>query len=237
MTTWRYLDTGPASGADNMAMDERLLAEAAKGSAVPVLRFYTWAPPAVSLGRFQEEADSVNLAACRKRGIDIVRRITGGRAVLHRHELTYSVISPVDNDLFPNEVLGTYKVIASGLLAGLGRLGVPAEMVSRSGKFAAMVNRDRSQPACFSSPSWYEIMVQGRKIVGSAQRRLAGAFLQHGSILIDYDPILEAEVIPCSDRKDVVTCINREAGRDVPIDEVKMAFRTGFSEALGVSIT
>jgi len=236
MTTWRYLDTGPAPGAVNMAMDEKLLAEAVKGCAVPILRFYTWDPPAVSLGRFQEVANSVNLAACRKHGIDIVRRITGGRAVLHRHELTYSVIAPVDNHLFPNDVLGTYKVLASGLLAGFVRLGVPAEMVSPSGERAGMVNRDRSEPACFSSPSWYEILVHGRKIVGSAQRRLAGAFLQHGSILIDYDPLLEAEVIPGGGMQAAVTCIRQELGREAGVAEVKSAFLSGFSEALGVSI-
>jgi len=236
MNIWRYLDTGPASAAFNMAMDEKLLAEAVKGCAEPVLRFYTWNPPAVSLGRFQEVARSVNLAACRKHGIDIVRRITGGRAVLHWHELTYSVISPIDNDLFPNDVLGTYKVLASGLLAGFVRLGVPAEMVSPSGDSAHLVKCDRSEPACFSSPSWYEILVHGRKIVGSAQRRLAGAFLQHGSILIDYDPLLEAEVIPGAGLPEAVTCIRRELGRDTGLDVVKAAFRTGFSEALGVSI-
>jgi len=236
MNIWRYLDPGPASGADNMAMDEKLLAEAVKGCTVPVLRFYTWDPPAVSLGRFQEVASSVNAEACRKHGIDIVQRITGGRAVFHWRELTYSVISPIGNDLFPNDVLGTYKVLAAGLLAGLVRLGVPAEMVSRSGKFAAMVNRDPKEPACFSSPSWYEILVHGRKIVGSAQRRLAGAFLQHGSILIDHDPLLEAEVIPGGGLQSAVTCIRQESGRDRGLDEVKSAFRAGFSEALGVSI-
>ncbi|MEK6742457.1 MAG: lipoate--protein ligase family protein [Nitrospirota bacterium] len=236
MTAWRYLDTGPASGAENMAMDEKLLAEAVQGNAVPVLRFYTWDPPAVSLGRFQDEASSVNLAACRKHGFDIIRRITGGRAVLHWRELTYSVISPIDHDLFPNDVLGTYKVLAAGLIAGFVRLGVPAEMVSRSGVFADMVKRDSKEPACFSSPSWYEILVHGRKIVGSAQRRLAGAFLQHGSILVEYDPRLEAEVIPGGGMQTAVTCIRQELGRDVGLDEVKSAFRSGFSEALGVSI-
>ncbi len=236
MTAWRFLDTGPASGADNMAMDEKLLAEASKGSAVPVLRFYTWDPPAVSLGRFQDETSSVNAEACGKHGFDIVRRITGGRAVLHRHELTYSVIAPVGNQLFPNDVLGTYKVIASGLLAGLIRLGVPAEMVSPTGNRAEMVNRDPKEPACFSSPSWYEILVHGRKIVGSAQRRLAGAFLQHGSILIDYDPQLEAEVIPGGGLQAAVTGIRKEMDRDAGLAEVKFAFRSGFSEALGVSI-
>jgi len=236
MKAWHYLDSGPASGAENMAMDEKLLAEAAKGSAVPVLRFYTWAPSAVSLGRFQDEASSVNATACRKHGIDIVRRITGGRAVLHRHELTYSVISPIDNELFPNDVLGTYKVLAAGLLAGFVRLGVPAEMVSPSGDRAAMVKHNRSEPSCFSSPSWYEILAQGRKIVGSAQRRITGAFLQHGSILIDHDPALEAEVIPGGGLQAAVTSIRQELGREVPLDEVKAALRCGFSEALGVSI-
>jgi lipoate-protein ligase A len=156
--------------------------------------------------------------------------------VLHRHELTYSIISHTDNQLFPNDVLGTYKVIAAGLLAGFVRLGVPAEMVSPSGNHAAMVNRDRSEPACFSSPSWYEIVVHGRKIVGSAQRRISGAFLQHGSIIIDYDAGLEAEVIPGGGLRAAVTSIRQELGRDVPIGEVKAAFRKGFSEALGVSL-
>jgi lipoate-protein ligase A len=109
-------------------------------------------------------------------------------------------------------------------------------MVSPSGYSAHLVKCDRSEPACFSSPSWYEILVHGRKIVGSAQRRLAGAFLQHGSILIDYDPLLEAEVIPGAGLPEAVTCIRRELGRDTGLDVVKAAFRTGFSEALGVSI-
>ena len=156
--------------------------------------------------------------------------------MFHWRELTYSVISPIGNDLFPNDVLGTYKVLASGLLAGFVRLGVPAEMVSPTGERVGAVNRDRSEPACFSSPSWYEILVHGRKIVGSAQRRLAGAFLQHGSILIDYDPLLEAEVIPGGGLAAAVTSINREAGRNIPLDEIKAAFCKGFSEALGVSI-
>ena len=85
-----------------------------------------------------------------------------------------------------------------------------------------MVNPTTKEPACFSSPSWYEILVQGKKIVGSAQRRLAGAFLQHGSILIDYDPLLEAEVIPGGGLAAAVTSIRRESGRDVPLDEVKV---------------
>jgi lipoate-protein ligase A len=234
MPNWKYIDSGPNLGAYNMAVDEELLARAEAGETRPVLRFYRWDPPAVSLGRFQRMESAVNADACKRLGCDIVRRITGGRAVLHNQELTYSIIARVDNPLFPSAVLGSYKVIATGLLAGLQNLGIAAEMVSRGGRHAALVEKKTKDPACFSSPSWYEILVNNKKIIGSAQRRMRGAFLQHGSILIDYDPLLEAEVIPGGCGGDVVTCIKRELGHDVPLDEIKRAFLRGFQAALGV---
>jgi lipoate-protein ligase A len=234
---WRLLDSGPNIGVYNMAVDEELLARAQAGETTPMLRLYTWHPPAVSIGRFQKIGTAVDVEACRQRGIDIVRRITGGRAVLHNQELTYSIIARTDDPLFPTNIHGTYKIIAAGLLQGLRNLGIPAEMVSRSSRHAALVKKDAKDPACFSSPSWYEILVHGRKIIGSAQRRLSGAFLQHGSILIGYDPALEAEVIPGGGSGDVVTSITRELGRDVPLAEVKDAFTRGFSEALGIVFT
>ncbi len=231
---WHYIDSGDNLGAYNMAVDEELLARAQAGDCTPVLRFYGWTPPAVSIGRFQDLKTAVNAEACRKRGFDIVRRITGGRAVLHYRELTYSVIARTDSRLFPSNVLGTYKVIASGLLAGLANLGIPAEMVSRGGRHAELVKKSGKDPSCFSSPSWYEILAGGRKIVGSAQRRMRGAFLQHGSILIEYDPVLEAEVIPRGCGNDVVTSLKRELGRDVAVEEVKEALEKGFSAAFGI---
>jgi lipoate-protein ligase A len=237
MPTWKLLDSGPNIGAYNMAVDEELLARAQAGEAAPVLRFYGWNPPAVSLGRFQHIESAVNADACRRLGFDIVRRITGGRAVLHHRELTYSITARLDNPLFPSSVLGTYKVIAAGLLAGLKNLDIAAEMVSRGGRHAALVEKKAKDPACFSSHSWYEILVDNKKIVGSAQRRIRGAFLQHGSILVDYDPRLEAEVIPGGCNGDVVTCIKRELGRDVPLDEIKRAFLRGFQSALGADFS
>lgn len=232
--SWRFIDSGPNLGAYNMAVDEELLARAQAGETMPVFRFYTWDPPAVSLGRFQKIETAVNFEACKQRGIDIVRRVTGGRAVLHHKELTYSIVARMDNRLFPSTVLGTYKIIAAGLLQGLKNLGIPAEMVSRANRRAALVKTGANNPACFSSPSWYELLVNNRKIIGSAQRRLSGAFLQHGSILMDYDLTLESEVIPGGCSNDVVTSIKRELGRDVPLEEVKQAFAKGFSEALGI---
>ncbi len=230
MNRWRFIDSGPGTGAENMAEDEMLLKEAADGHALPTLRLYTWDPAAVSLGRFQDIDASVNRDACKRRGIDIVRRTTGGRAVLHSLELTYGIISRTDNPVFPNSVLGTYKVIAEALLAGLEELGIRAEMVSRSGRHAGMVKTRSKDPSCFSSASWYEILVNNRKIIGSAQRRIAGAFLQHGSVLIGHDPDLESEVITGAGQGDRVTCIRREAGRNVSYEEVKQAFLRGFSK-------
>ena len=234
MNRFKLLDTGAHIGAYNMAVDEELLARAQAGAALPVLRLYAWDPPAVSIGRFQDIAAAVNAGACKRLGIDIVRRITGGRAVLHRQELTYSIVARSDHPLFPPTVLGTYKVIAQGLVAGLRNLGIPAEIVSRSGRHAALVRKDAKDPACFSSPSWYEIIVGNRKIIGSAQRRVSGAFLQHGSILIDYDPVREAEVIPGGCGSDAVTCIRRERGRAVPLEEIKKAIKKGFEAALEI---
>ena len=234
MPIWNYIDSGPNLGVYNMAVDEELLARAQAGESRAVLRFYGWHPPTVSLGRFQKSETAVNTEACKRLGFDIVRRITGGRAVLHDKELTYSIIARTDDPLFPGTVLGTYKVIASGLLAGLRNLGLPAEIVSRGGRYAERVDKNAKDAACFSSPSWYEILVNGRKIIGSAQRRVSGAFLQHGSILMDYDSQQEAAVIPGGCAGDVVTCIMRELGREVPLDEMKQAFLQGFKEALDI---
>ena len=233
--TWRFIDSGPGTAAVNMKLDEDLLLQALMPGALPVLRLYTWDPPAVSLGRFQRQDSAVNSVACAKQGFDIIRRITGGRAVLHNRELTYSVISPDKNALFPPGVLGTYKVIAAGLLAGFKNLGIPAELVTRTGRHAPLVDKNSREAACFASPSWYEIIAQGKKIAGSAQRRVAGAFLQHGSILINHDPALEAEVIPGGSPAERVTSIERELGRPVSLDEVKRAFKNGLADALEIS--
>jgi lipoate-protein ligase A len=237
MNRWNFLDSGASAGNANMSRDEQMLAHAQAGETLPVLRFYGWNPSAVSLGRFQKRETAVNTEACKRRGIDIVQRVTGGRAVFHHQELTYSIVARADDPLFPSDVLGTYKVIATGLLAGLKNLGIPAEMVSRNSRHATLVKKGRKDPACFSSPSWYEIVAGGRKIIGSAQRRLPRAFLQHGSILLDYDAGLEAELIPGGCAGDVVTSIQREQGREIPLAEVKQAFISGFAEALRIEFT
>ncbi|MBD3164292.1 octanoyltransferase [Candidatus Woesearchaeota archaeon] len=169
---FRLIDTGFNDAFQNMAVDEALLS-----SELPVLRFYRWKPAALSIGYFQH-IGQINKQFCRNNSIDIVRRITGGNAVLHNNELTYSFI--IDEKEMPKGVTESYKKIAQGLLNGLRNLGLDAAM-----------NKDiahgEKSMLCFSEPSWYEIVVNKKKIIGSAQKRIKGKLLQHGAILVDID--------------------------------------------------
>jgi lipoate-protein ligase A len=179
-TRWRLLVDAPTNGASNMALDEVLLDGVASGSAPPTVRFYGWAPPCLSLGYFQS-FDVVNVDGCRALGVDVVRRPTGGRAILHDRELTYSVALPLrllgdDRGLLPS-----YHRLSLALEAGLRQLGAPVVLAPES---AAQAVPDQG-PICFDRPSAHEILLHGRKLVGSAQVRRATAILQHGSVLIE----------------------------------------------------
>ena len=182
MTTWRYLPYAVYSGAENMAIDEALLLTMAKAvEPQPVLRFYGWSPATLSLGYAQSYHKEVDEEACLAEGIEIIRRPTGGRAVLHQYELTYSVIAPEHDPHVSGTVTQSYLRISQALLTGLKAVGVPAEMVACGGL------NEASSSACFDAPSWYELVVDGRKLVGSAQVRKEGMLLQHGSILLHFD--------------------------------------------------
>src|SRR5256714_4150073 len=175
---WRLLLDSPAAGAWNMAVDEVLLEGVVAGTAPPTLRFYGWTPPCLSLGYFQP-FDAVNLDGCRALGVDVVRRPTGGRAILHDRELTYSVVLPASTLGHDGGVLPSYRRLSLALQDGLRRLGVPATLAPESaGRSAA------HGAVCFDRPSAPEILLHGRKLVGSAQMRRGGGPLQPGSILI-----------------------------------------------------
>src|SRR5919201_363204 len=178
--TWRLIRDPPASGAWNMAVDEVLLDGVAAGTAPPTLRFYGWKPPCLSLGYFQS-FDVVDAAACRELGIDIVRRPTGGRAILHDRELTYSIALPASVLGHDRGILPSYHRISRALQAGLAELGVATTMAPQS----AAPTMQEHGPICFDRPSAHEILLYGRKLVGSAQVRRSDALLQHGSILIE----------------------------------------------------
>jgi lipoate-protein ligase A len=174
---WRLIvEDAPRSGAENMALDEAIMEAVAAGDSPPTLRFYQWAPPCLSLGK-RQPLDGVDPDACRADGVDVVRRATGGWAILHTDELTYSVaVAPTDPRV-SGAILDTYRTLSQGLTAGLRLLGAEAMMNPVTAGAA-----QNTSAACFEVPSAYEITVNGRKLIGSAQTRPAGKVLQHGSL-------------------------------------------------------
>lgn len=175
--TWRLIvEKKPRSGAANMAMDQSIAEACAAGDSLPTLRFYRWEPPAVSLGRHQPLSD-VDLDAVSERGYDIVRRPTGGRAILHTDELTYSVCAPAHEPRVQGSVMDAYLRLSNALLSGLHSLGLHADKAGGDVRAGPDVSA-----ACFEVPSAYEITAGGRKLLGSAQSRRAGYVLQHGSL-------------------------------------------------------
>jgi lipoate-protein ligase A len=183
-SAWRLLVTEPADGATNMAIDEALWRGRQSGTSPPTLRFFAWAPPAVSLGYGQPLGADVDLAACRTLGVGVVRRPTGGSAIYHdgpERELTYSVAASAEDLGLDADLLETYRWIGTALLRGLNALGAGAELVPVAASGGPV-------PAfCFARTGRYEIEVGGRKLVGSAQRRQGACFLQHGSVLLGVD--------------------------------------------------
>jgi len=187
---WRLLEDGPAEGAWNLAVDQAVAEAVGRGEAPPTLRFYRWEPPTVSLGGIQRFPGGVDVAACRRRGIPLVRRMTGGRAVLHAAELTYSAAVPRQG-AWRAPVPEVFRRLCEGLMAGLGRLGISARLgedgSSRGGPGAG---------ACFLLPNAPAILADGRKLIGSAQHRSDRAVLQQGSLLLAFDPDLHLAVFP-----------------------------------------
>ena len=194
---WRLIIDGVKQGACNMSIDAALL-EQVEASPEPstIVRFYGWQTPTISLGRNQKIDRAVDVDYCRAKGIDIVHRPTGGRAVLHDDELTYAVISN-DANVFGDTIYGNYKRVSEALCLGYNRLGIPAILAPDTRKTAGIPD-DVDLP-CFLSTSRYELMVSGRKIVGSAQRRVRRSFLQHGSMPITCDRNVLAQATRMAD--------------------------------------
>lgn len=208
----------------------------ARGLVPPTLRFYGWRPPALSLGYAQKAEREVDLDACGRAGVDVVRRPTGGRAVLHDREVTYSVV--ISTQLLPGSVVETYRHLSAGLVEGLRLLGLPAQ-----------VKADPPRPglrsaACFDAPSWYELVVDGRKVVGSAQVRRGGVILQHGSIPLEFSParLVALLRLPPGWQERLEEDLARHAaglcewGRAFSFAEVVAAMAEGFRRALEVDL-
>ncbi|HWP81512.1 MAG TPA: lipoate--protein ligase family protein [Bacteroidota bacterium] len=238
---WRFLHSGVNPGDYNMRLDRSLADELHRGVDGSTIRVYGWHPPAISIGYHQSEG-AIDREKAAAEGIDVVRRPTGGRAILHSDELTYCVVTVVDRD----EVPVIYGRINAALLAGLRQLGVPASLSFVQPHFPSLY-KNASSTVCFSNSARSEIQVEGKKLVGSAQRRSARndgkvVILQHGSILIgpDHQRIVEFLRLT-SEQKDALqselkakTIDLKSVLGEVSFDEVASAVRYGFETSWGI---
>ncbi len=177
---WRLIDTGPLDGPTNMAVDEALLLNFVPGQTPPVLRLYGWQPPALSLGRYQDAADVLDLARCQQAGLPVVRRVTGGGVIYHADELTYSLVC-APTDLPPAiSIKESFRVLTGFLLAAYRKLGLIADYAVDAAPAQAPLGERMA--FCFAGHETYDILVNGKKLGGNAQRRLKQAVFQHGSI-------------------------------------------------------
>ncbi len=177
---WRLIDTGPLDGPTNMAVDEALLACFDPASSAPVLRLYGWCPPALSLGRFQKAAEVLDLERCRRGGVPVVRRITGGGVIYHAEELTYALVCAPHHIPTATTIKESFRILTAFLLRVYEKLGLAARYAVDH--CPAGTRFGERTPFCFAGKESYDILVGGRKIGGNAQRRLRHAIFQHGSI-------------------------------------------------------
>jgi len=238
---WRLILSPPTSGVENMALDEAILISVTAGDAPPTLRLYAWDPPCLSIGYAQPITD-VDQKMLDKYGWDLVRRPTGGRAILHTDELTYAIIATSTDQYVGGGVLESYRRISRGLVASLTLLGLSVEVQSE----LSVPEEQRSNPVCFQVPSAYEITVDGRKLIGSAQVRRRGGVLQHGSLPLSGDITRICKVLHFEDeasRSQAVKFLQNRAatveellGSSITWQQVVDAMVQGFREALDLDL-
>ncbi len=241
MEKWRLISDPPLPGEINMERDLQIMQEVSSGQAPPTLRFYRWSPPALSLGFSQNVEKVADPDACRRLNIDIVRRPTGGRAVLHHRELTYSITVPEDHRLIPRGIIASYKFLSQGLLSAFKLLNIEASLAHGSKR-----GRKPVPGACFDSSSAYEIQVKGKKVIGSAQLRRGGVLLQHGSILLELSADLYYQILKKPERKIKAAAYLRLLQRSAAglldlgyrLDErdLEKALVSGFSQLFGAEL-
>ena len=238
--SWRFLNTGYNDGFLNMAIDEVLSQVSVPRDHKPVLRVYGWRPYAISLGYNQDEND-IDLECCDRDNIDVVRRPTGGRAIFHAEEVTYSIVLPRSSPLFNKDTLAIYNTISRGLVEGLRLIGVNAQLVKR---ISSNTKTIKSNIPCFSSAAKYEITYQGKKLVGSAQRRYQNSILQHGSILVGIKHLKLGEYI--SKKRDInvesftkylakkTVSISQIIATELKYDQVVWGIKKGFQKNFNI---
>jgi lipoate-protein ligase A len=257
VASWRLVTSYNMPGDYLMALDEVLL-ESVIGGGTPAVRLYTWQPATLSLG-VNQPVGEVDAEECKRRGFGLVRRLTGGRAVLHQHELTYSVIARENDPRVSGGVIESYRKISAALVAGLRSLGVEVALAEpdRALYRAMAASRRQSETGesvegshgavCFDVASAYEITAAGKKLVGSAQARRGGAILQHGSILLDIDWDAWVSVFSYATEAgrqrayaklpNRMTSLRHELGRVVTAEEVEVALARSFEQVLRIELT
>lgn len=239
--TWRIIINSPHNGPWNMAVDEALLESISSHDQPPTLRLYDWQPYTLSLGHAQPVGD-IDRKALQDRGWDLVRRPTGGRAILHADELTYSVTAPIENPILRGNVIESYRRISTALVEALRLIGLCADSKPKNTE-EIHLSKD---PVCFQFPSDYEITYHDKKVVGSAQARKKGGILQHGSIPLHGDITRIIEVLNYSDKNNKqqarakllerATTIEESLGRHVTWTDMADMMVRGFQEKLGINL-
>lgn len=231
--TWALIvQEDPAPGSWNMAADEFLF-RSLVDKPETTLRFYRWKRATVSLGYSQRAAEAADLEFCRTNGIDVVRRMTGGKLVLHHNEVTYSLCSS-DTELFTPTLRDSYRHISEGLVRGLEKMGLTACLAD-----APPSSYAKGTLPCFSYPAQDEIEIQGRKIIGSAQKRTGTRFLQHGSIPLEEDDELLKSVSLLREGEGLIRMISlsQALGRPVEYDWAVTHLASGMAEYFGAALS
>jgi len=236
MTSFRLLTSEPLDGPTNMAVDEAVLVSRLEGGGPPTIRFFAWQPPTISLGYGQPVDDRIDLDEAARMGVGLVRRSTGGSAILHEGpdlELTYSVVAAAGDFAGAEDLLTTYQWIGAALAVGLRGLGAPVEMVP-----VRPSSPDAMPAFCFARTGLYELEVGGRKVVGSAQRRQSAGFLQHGTVMLGaVAERLRRVFAEGTDPLAGMTTLETVLGRRPSFAETAEALARGFREAHGLELS
>ncbi|MGW8319865.1 MAG: lipoate--protein ligase family protein [Candidatus Promineifilaceae bacterium] len=240
LARWRLINSGYGDGPGNMATDEAILDAVAAQLSPPTIRFYGWDPPCVSLG-YRQAANVVDRARLASLGWDMVRRPTGGRAILHVDELTYSVVAPVSEPRVKGSILESYRRLSEALVLGLELLGLTTSEAPKDPSF-----NGPEGPACFDTPSNYEITHGGRKLVGSAQVRKKNVVLQHGTLPLVSDVGRLVKALHVDDEemrqqmgddlRNRATTLAAALGRAVSFEEAAAAMAKGFEQTLNLEL-
>ncbi len=239
-TRWRLIQSQADSGPWNMAVDETIFEASTRGDVLPTLRLYAWDPACLSLGHAQPVTD-VDEARLQANGWDLVRRPTGGRAILHTDELTYSVTGPQDEPILAGEIMSSYRRLSSAILAAVEQIGVGVQALPQD-----KTNNATPEPVCFEIPSSYEITYNNKKLVGSAQARRKGGVLQHGTLPLVGDLARITQVLAFPDETSRTlaaerllkraTTVQSALGKTISWQQAAEAFIQAFSEVLNLDL-